>query len=247
MAGQSILTPEEKMKRFNPRPAVAALCAAAMLAPVAASAQPWSYGGWARDASGRPYGASDWRGESSSPRSREDERAGEVTAEHFAADDADVVLGQGGIEVKSTPDSAPDSGDRLVYEAAMIDRFVLAGYDTQLAPDRIGQTAELRIIRDVATPAEVKKSPVSGSTAVSVSNRGTAYGMALNVDLTKPRGALMSTRMELRIRDKETGRVLWESRAQTWSYADDDGVLDDGAIANRLSAALMEGFPHSEA
>lgn len=220
---------------------------AAVATPAAAQMRPW--GGRAASDSWRD-GPGAWGDPMtvSNPRSTvrdlPDSREGQVTSEHFSAQDAGDRLGQGGVTVMSKPDSTPDARDRLTYEAALIDRLVMAGYDSQLPPDEIGQVAEIRVIRTVAEPAEQKRSPVSGSTAVSVSNRGTAYGMAVNVDLTKPKTALLSTRMELRIRDRETNEVLWESRAQIWTREDDEH-WEEGDIATRLSAALLEGFPTS--
>ncbi len=224
------------------RTAIAAAAAAAGLAvPVAAAAQPVPWVSHTmREA--QPTMLAN----RSSLRDRRDSREGKVTAEQFAAEDGAAVLGHGAITVRSVADSTPEARDRLVYEAAMIDRLVMAGYDTMAPTNEADQLAEIRVISDIAEPAEVERNPVSGSTAVTVSNRGTAMGMALNVDMTNPRAALLSTRMELRIRDRESGRVLWEARAQTWSR-DDPENRDEGAIANRLAAALMEGFPRPAA
>jgi len=171
-----------------------------------------------------------------------DSREGQVTSATFAANGAENILGRGAIAVSSLPDSTPEARDRLDYEAAMIDRLVLAGYETGAPDADCTQLAEIRVSRHVAEPAEQKRSPVSGSTAVSVSNRGTAYGMALNVDLTEPRTALIATHMDLRIRDRASGEVLWEGRADILTR-DGDEKWDEPAIATRLTAALMEGFP----
>ena len=203
--------------------------------PISAEAQMrpggWSNGGYERDRSG-------W---SDRGRSTRDDREGKVTSEHFVAEEGSEGLGHGAIRLVVLADSTPEGRDRLDYEAAMIDRLVLAGYDT-LHGAEAGQRAEIRITRDVAEPAEERRSPVSGESSVMVSNRGTAYGMALNVDLTKPRAALMATRMDLRIRDEASGAVLWEARATIYTR-DGDESWDEAAIANRLAAALMDEFP----
>jgi len=77
---------------------------------------------------------------------------------------------------------------------------------------------------------------------VGVSNRGTAYGLGLNVDLTKPRPALIATRLETRVRDKASGAVLWEGRADVITPDDADN-WPQGRIAERLASALFDGFP----
>lgn len=78
--------------------------------------------------------------------------------------------------------------------------------------------------------------------AVGVSNRGTMTGMAVNVDLSKPRGALVSTRLEARIRDRANDTLLWEGRAEM-ATRDGDSRWDQQAIAARLAEALFDGFP----
>ncbi len=129
----------------------------------------------------------------------------------------------------------------LTYEAATLDRLVLAGYDT-LANGETGQLAESRIRQLVAEPAEARHNPVSGEGNVMVSNRGTAVGMAVAVDFTEPRTALIATHMDLQIKDRASGAVLWEARAQI-TTRDGDAKWGPDEIAARLSAALFEGFP----
>ena len=86
------------------------------------------------------------------------------------------------------------------------------------------------------------RKPVSGEMAVGVSNRGTMMGLGINIDLTKPKGALVSTRLEARIKDRTSGAVLWEGRADILTRQG-DARWSDQKIAERLAAALFEGFP----
>lgn len=176
-------------------------------------------------------------------RRADDSREGKVSSAHFAADGAAQVLGTGVIAVTTLPDGALAVRDRLTFEAATIDRLVQAGYDTLTPLTDNAQIAEIRVKQDVAEPAEIKRSPVSGEGSVTVSNRGTAVGMAVGLDFTKPRTALISTRMELQIKDRSTGAVLWEARAEIFTRQDDPDWNAD-RIANRLAAALFEEFPH---
>ena len=106
-----------------------------------------------------------------------------------------------------------------------------------------GQTVELNIRHAEAEPAEAPHKPVSGEMAVGVSSRGGSYeALGLNIDLSKPRKALLSTRLEARIRDKATGAVLWEGRADI-ATRDGDPKWTDQAIATKLAGALFAGFP----
>ena len=235
------------------RSTIAFLCllipAAAILA---APAQAWPGGpGWG----GPGWGGSRWDAPSS-PRDRLGERdrsrEGRVQVARFVAEGtAADALGHGAISVASQTagqDYVPQ-GDRAAYEAAVIDQLVHAGYDT--APTKPlgaqpagGQLAELKVTRIVIEPAEAKRKPVSGEMAVSVGNRGTAYGMAVNVDLTKPLPPLVSTKLEARIRDRATNAVLWEGRAEVATREGDD-KWGEQAIAARLAEALFDGFPRA--
>lgn len=230
------------MNRFTPT-ALTAIAAAALLAAVPASAGP---GGW-----GGPGWNDPWGGASGSPmldRSRyKDAREGRVQVDRFVAEgDAGSLLGKGSVSI--TSESADQNWTpgvaRSVYEAAVESQLIGAGYDTIHSGSAPTQIAELRLSRDVLTPAEEKRSPVSGSAAMSVGTRGSAYGLAVNVDMTKPRTALVSTRLEARIVDKASGRVLWEGRAVIATREGDD-KWNDTEIAARLSEALFDGFPRN--
>ncbi|MEO5586248.1 MAG: hypothetical protein ABIQ81_01000 [Novosphingobium sp.] len=211
------------------------LTAVAGADPVVAQPSGWG-GGW---------GGSGWSGgdrDYGSARRGVDSREGKVQVSRFVAEDIDVrSLGQGPIGVAEMPGSTADDRQGATFEAAVVDQLAKAGYDTVTAGGARGQVAEVRVIRDVVRPEEVKRSPVSGETTIGVSNRGTFAGMALNVDLSKPAKALLSTRLMARIRDRATDKVLWEGRADIVTR-DGDSRWTEQAIATRLAAALFEDF-----
>lgn len=170
---------------------------------------------------------------------------GKVEVTRFTADDvAPGVLGSGVVSVGASPAAGEMSEFELkTYEAAVIDSLAAAGYQTAAPAGAAGQTVELRVSHDVVVPEEGPKKPVSGAMEVGVNSRGgSMMGMALNVDLSKPRKALVSTRLEARILDKASGKVLWEGRADIVTREGSD-KWTDSAIAERLSRALFEGFP----
>ena len=212
------------------------LTAAAGADPVVA--QPGWGGGWGGPSSGDGFG---YRGYGPSRRGGADEREGKVQVSRFTAEDIDVAtLGHGPIGVAAMPGSTGDERQGATFEAAVIDQLAKAGYDT-VTPGAHGQLAEVRVIRDVVRPEESKRSPVSGETTVGVSNRGSFASMAVNVDLSKPAKALLSTRLMARIRDRATDKVLWEGRADIVTR-DGDSHWTEQAIATRLAAALFEDF-----
>ncbi|HQS71149.1 MULTISPECIES: DUF4136 domain-containing protein [unclassified Novosphingobium] len=166
----------------------------------------------------------------------------EVTA--FLSADAAPLLGKGPITVAAA-NGAEAEWKLPVYEAAVVDQLAKLGYDTAVSGAETGQIAQIGITHSVVVPEEQKRKPVSGAMEVGVSNRGSYQAMALNIDLSKPRKAIVATRLDVRIRDKATDRVLWEGHAEAQSREDDDG-LDNGAIAAKLATALFARFAEAQ-
>jgi len=158
------------------------------------------------------------------------------------ADDAAALLGKGPVMVTTLAGSTATGSDQATYEAALIDQLIKAGYDTTNPKPESGQIVEIRVIRDTVVPEEEKRKPVSGAMSVGVSNYGSMVGMAVAVDLTKPKKALISTRLEAKVKDRATDKVLWEGRADIDTRQDDEHWTEQD-IAGRLAAALFEHFP----
>ena len=172
-----------------------------------------------------------------------DSREGKVDAESFVAQDGRAQLGHGAVSVTSAPGDTLTAVDGSAYEAAIIDQLVKAGYDTAKPDPAGGQLVELKFLRDTVVPEEAKRKPVSGEASIGISNRGTAYGMAIAVDMTKPKKALLSTRLDAQIRDRVTGATLWEGHATVYTR-DGDSRWSEQGIATRLAAALFDNFPN---
>jgi hypothetical protein len=213
------------------------LTAAAGADPVVAQPSGWG-GGWEGPGMDSGFG---YRGYGS-PRRNTDAREGKVQVSRFMVEDVDLAtLGHGPIGVAAMPGGTGEARQEATFEAAVVDQLARAGYDTITVGGAGGKLAEVRVIRDIVRPEETKRSPISGETTVGVSNRGSFAGMALNVDLSKPAKALMSTRLMARIRDRATGKLLWEGRADIVTR-DGDDRWSEQAIATRLAAALFEDF-----
>ena len=226
--------------RLKFRPIAFAVLAIAV-APTPAMAQygPWGGGAWGRSAWDSPM-RSNWRDRTQGNESIY--REGHVEVSRFVSKDAADQLQHGHITVDASVDGFNDSRSTSTYAAAVENQMANLGYDTIRQETNQGQIAEVRVYRDIAQPAEQKRSPVSGETTVGVSNRGSFVGMALNVDLSKPRTALLSTRLMARILDAKSGDVLWEGRATVYTRDGDDDYSEQ-AIATRLSTALFSQFP----
>ena len=222
------------------------LLIAALASATPAFAQPgWGRSGWDRsgwDRSG--WGASRLdRPRAPAINSGRDLREGKVEAAQFTADDARDALGHGTIALTTVAGAIGDVADSAPYEAATIDRLVKAGYDTLVTtPDTAGQIVEIRVVRDVLVPEERRRKPVSGEAMVGTGTHGSMMGLALNLDLSKPDKALISTRLEARVLDRESGRRLWEGRAEI-ATREGDSRWGEQAIAERLTEALFDRFP----
>ncbi|WP_043603677.1 hypothetical protein [Novosphingobium sp. Rr 2-17] len=214
-----------------------------------AQAQPgwgsrWGGGGW-----GSPWNDSMFPSDRNARGgSMGDAREGKVEVSRFVAQVPQAQeLGHGAVSVASETGDGPwvEPSVRRTFEAAIVDALVGAGYDTQHPDGAEAQVTTLKIARMVLVPAEEKKSPISGTAAVGVSNYGTSYGLGINVDLTKPRTALVSTRLDARITDKASGAVLWEGYA-TIATREGDQKWSDGVIAAKLAGALFDQFPKAD-
>lgn len=159
---------------------------------------------------------------------------GPITVTAMRADEAEGNDAAASLNAADAPHSA-------TYEAAVEDQLVHSGYNT-VGAAQTGQIAEVRVIRTEAEPPEAPRRPLSGEMSVGVSNRGSGLGLALQYDATKPRSALIATRLETRIRDQASGQVLWEGRAEIYTRQG-DAKWSDQAIAGKLAAQLFGGFP----
>jgi len=215
------------------RPMITAMAAALTLLASPVLAQP----GW-----GAFGGASRW--DRAPHDTIRDDREGRVDAERFLAEGAAAALGKGSIALRTLPGSTAQGREQATFEAAIIDQLAKAGYNTATPDGAGGQIIELTVTRDELEPAEDKKNPISGSGTVGVSNRGSFMALSLAYDGTKPRGALISTGLEIRIRDRATGTALYEGRARI-AAREGDSHYTDTAISARLAAALFEHFPSS--
>lgn len=177
-------------------------------------------------------------------RNADSDISGKIDVARFVAPNlAPGTLAHGPVTVTSAEGAFVDPQDMAPYEAAVVDQLVHTGYETAVpGAEARGQIVELRLTRSEARPKEPPHKPVSGSVTAGVSNHGTMTGMALNVDLTKPRGAMIATRLEARIRDRSSNAVLWEGRAEIITRQG-DSRWGQQAIAGKLAGALFDGFP----
>lgn len=193
---------------------------------------PWGRTGW--------DDSSDW-GRASARRAPSLE--GRIEVARFRAEGA-LLEPSGPIAVGPMADDAGTSDPRInaTFQAAVESKLLASGFVASPGGSSQGPIAEVRVIRSEAAPAEEKRKPLSGEMSMGVSNHGTMLGLGLRYDATRPRPALLSTRLETRIKDRSSGAVIWEGRAEIVTREGDD-KWDDQAIADKLAKVLFEGFP----
>lgn len=231
---------------FSARPTL--LCASLMVSlGLTGSAVMAQSGGWGWEGSGG--GGSNWNQRRSRVPQRSASSEGKIEVTRFrAAGDAALTLAHGPIsvgpmhtDVAGGAVSIDAARAAATFEAAVEDQLIQAGYSAARTASA-GQLAEVRVVRTETEPPEALHKPLSGEMSVGVSNYGTSLGGALYYDGSKPRPALIATRLEARIRDRVSGQVLWEGRAEIATRAGDVRWTEQ-TIASKLSARLFSGFP----
>lgn len=213
-----------------------ALAAVAVTAP--SQARPGGWGAWGGGwGGGLEIGSSGYYG---SYRGR-DPREGKVEAATFVANSPNIgALGHGPIALAPAAGGEPSALEASTFESAIVGQ--LAGYQTDAVSHGGGQLVEYVVSHDVIQPPEGRRDPVSGGVSIGAGNRGSAVGLGLGIDLSRPARALVATRLQARIRDAATHELLWEGRAQVITR-DGDKHWSGPELAARLTAAQFKGFP----
>lgn len=176
---------------------------------------------------------------------RDDPRDGKISVSRFAIKgERASELGHGPIEVTRGFGDISNVGNQNVFEAALVEQLAASGY-TINAPADDGQVAEMMLERRQVTPPEPQHQPVSGEVTAGVGNRGSFGGMAIAIDLSKPRQGLVATRLLVRIRNATDKAVLWEGHAQIVTR-EGDRRWPTELIARKLASSLFEGFPEDK-
>ena len=214
------------MKRFEAF--FAASCLATLFLANASQAQPY---GWAPAAPPAGY---------LEPPGIRDPREGKIQVQTFAANTpAAGALGHGPIVIAASPASQLVGYEQGAFETAFADQLARAGYQKGAG----GQAVEFVVTHELVQPPERRRNPVSGGAAIEGGSYGSGLGLGLSIDLSKPKKALIATRIEARILDSATHELLWQGRAEVLAR-DGDKHWAGPLMAQRLTAALFRGFPH---
>ncbi len=168
---------------------------------------------------------------------------GPVQVTRFVAEDARAKLAVGTVSVVS----APGLGDQPLalqsYKAAVARELVRLGY-SEVGTDTGDQIAEVRVERFTERKGG-RRGPVTVGAGGSTGSYGSGVGLGVGINLGGGSGVKTATEMGVIIRDRTTGKSIWEGRASF--IVDEKSPLagtDLGAAA--MAEALFADFPGND-
>jgi hypothetical protein len=151
-----------------------------------------------------------------------------------------ATLGSGTISVRPAPGAPGGTLEFAAWEQAVAAQLQRLGYRlVQSGP--ASQVAEVRVMREERA-AEGRRGPISVGVGGSTGSYGSGLGLGLGFDLSGGPKPVIDTELGVIIRDNATGQPLWEGRA-TFGATTDSKLAQRQAAADRLAAALFDGFP----
>ena len=164
----------------------------------------------------------------------------EVARFHLPEGTPDLArLGHGSIAVVAGTGMNPASTDLQSFEIAVEQQLARLGY-TPASPDTADQIAQVRVLRSAVDSA----SQTSFGFSAAGSNHASAVGVGVGMGGAIPIGTTqrIATDLVVVIRDRASGKVLWEGRAALTLPATSP-LAKTALAAPKLAGALLDGFP----
>lgn len=164
---------------------------------------------------------------------------GPVQVTRFHAGEAGT-LGKGGISVEPAPGSDASSLEWQTYRGAVMHELQHIGY-SEATEGGGGQVALMRITRTTRQP-DRRSSPVSVGIGGSTGSYGSGVGLGVGINLSPRPKAQVDTELAVSIRERASGKVLWEGRAQ-FTVSSGSPLATTALAAPKMSQALFLDFP----
>jgi len=152
-----------------------------------------------------------------------------------------AALGRGAIAVAPASGQDPQSLEFQTYANAVARQLILLGYVESRPGNTTPQIAELRIERRNWRPGRTG-SPVSVGIGGQTGSYGSGVGIGVGVDLSGPPPEQVETRLSVTIRERASGKALWEGKA-SFTVDARSPVAQTPLGAAKLAEALFRGFP----
>lgn len=146
---------------------------------------------------------------------------------------------RGSIAVEAAPGMDGASLELQAYQGAVAQELRRIGFAVQ---DKGGdQIAEVRLSRQTYRPDRARN-PVSVGIGGSTGSYGSGLGVGIGLDLSGPPPEVVETQLSVAIRDRKSGKVVWEGRAQ-FTVRATAPQAQTALGAPKMAAALFQGFP----
>jgi Domain of unknown function (DUF4136) len=145
---------------------------------------------------------------------------------------------RGAISIEPAPGNDAAGLEFRSYATAVSRELARLGYG-----ERPGSPVVATVdVRRGVYRADGGRSPVSVGLGGSTGNWSSGVGMGVGFDLSGPPKDQIETQLAVAIRDRATGRAIWEGRAR-FSVRSDSPLADTPLGAAKMAEALFQGFP----
>ncbi|MBC2669095.1 DUF4136 domain-containing protein [Novosphingobium piscinae] len=151
-----------------------------------------------------------------------------------------TMLGRGPVAIVPASGMDPASLELRAFAGAVGRELQRLGY-REVGAAEAAQVAEVRFERHTAQP-ERQTGPVSVGVGGSTGSFGSGVGVGLGFNLSGRPKPQTETRLGVMIREKGSGRVVWEGRA-SFSVRADSPLATTELGAAQLAAGLFRDFP----
>ncbi len=152
-----------------------------------------------------------------------------------------AALGKGAIAIEPAPGVDGNSLEFKSYSAAVSRQLALLGYIEAAAGSTSTQVALMRVDRQTWRP-ERQRGPVSVGVGGSTGSYGSGIGVGIGLDLSGPPPAQTQTTLGVTIKDRASGKALWEGKAE-FAVKASSPLATTQLGAAKLAEALFGGFP----
>jgi hypothetical protein len=164
---------------------------------------------------------------------------GPVEVTRFHVEDVSP-LGKGSIAVEPAPGTDGNSLEWQTYRAAVMRQLQRVGY-SEASPGTGDQVAQMKLVRTTLAPAG-GSGPVSVGVGGSTGTYGSGLGVGVGFNLSPKPKAQIATDLSVSIRERASGKVLWEGRA-SFTVGSNSPLAGTGLAAPKMSEALFLNFP----
>jgi len=162
----------------------------------------------------------------------------EVT--RFHTPESIAAIDRAAVAVVAAPGADSASLENRVWLAAVERALAANGFGAGW-PENAPTIAEVRVERRSWQP-EKRGGGVSVGVGGSTGSYGSGVGLGIGIDLSGPPPEMIETTLSVTLRDKASGRPLWEGRAEQAVKAKAKEAAPEIA-AERLAAAVFQAFP----